>query len=223
MPVLPLQGTAAVLFQIDKCLRAFFHTGHLRRRAKPLDAQPQTAGAGAEVQHPGGFHPCQGAGGGFRHHLGIRPGAQHPGTYCQIKVQKAPDAAQILQRLPLFPTETQRFQRLRLTCRQRLVGQPHIPPGGKPEQLPGIVICIRTAGGGKAGLHLFHRRPGQHPFLYHLPSSGFSGSTGVTAAIATSIMLSSGSNTVRCCTQMPGWRMMRVARLSDRPHHFSSS
>ena len=103
------------------------------------------------------------------------------------------------------------------------VGKVVGPPGRQPEQLPRVKIRVRAACGGQPLLHLPHRCAGEHCFAYHLPSSGFSGSTGVMAAMATSIMLSSGSKTVRCCTQMPGCRIMRVAMLSDRPHHLSSS
>ena len=115
------------------------------------------------------------------------------------------------------------LQRRRLLCGQRTVGKAHVPPGRQPEQLPRVKIRVRAACGGQTLLHLPHRCAGEHCFAYHLPSSGFSGSTGVMAAMATSIILSSGSKTVRCCTQMPGCRMMRVAMLSDRPHHLSSS
>ena len=106
---------------------------------------------------------------------------------------------------------------------QRSRSQPGVCAHRQPEEFGGIKIGIGAACLGEPGLHLPQRRAGQDAFVHHLPSSGSSGSTGVTAAMATSIMLSSGSNTVRCCTQIPGCRMMRVARLSDRPHHFSSS
>ena len=80
----------------------------------------------------------------------------------------------------------------------------HPRPGHQPEKFCGVVIRIRASGRRQTGFQLPHRVPRGHACRYHLPSSGFSGSTGVTAAMATSIMLSSGSNTVRCCTQMPG-------------------
>ena len=97
------------------------------------------------------------------------------------------------------------------------------PACGQPEQLPGVEVRVGTACRRQTLFHFPDGGPGQHPFAHHVPSSGFSGKTGVTAAMATSIMLSSGSKTVSRCTQRPGWRMMRVARLSERPHHFSSS
>ena len=86
LSALPGQSAAGVLFQIDKGRRAFFHAGHLRGGTKALDPQPQTACPGAEVQHPGRFDARKGLGGGLRHHLGICPGAEHPGAYRQLKV-----------------------------------------------------------------------------------------------------------------------------------------
>ena len=202
---------------------AFFHAGHLRRRAEALDAQPQTAGPRAEIQHPGRGNARQDIGSRFRHHLGVCPGAEHAGANGKVKIQKTPDPAQVLQRFPLLTARAEVFQLFRFLRGQHPVGKAGIPPGRRTEQLPCIVIRIRTACGGKPRFHGPHRFPRRQTCTYHLPSSGSSGSTGVTAAMATSIMLSSGSNTVRCCTQMPGCRMMRVAMLSDRPHHLSSS
>ena len=80
------QGAAGVLFQIGKGRRAFFHAGHLRGGAEALDPQPQTACPGAEVQHPGRCDARKGLGGGLCHHLGVCPGAEHPGTHRQLKV-----------------------------------------------------------------------------------------------------------------------------------------
>ena len=223
LPALPFQGAAAVLFQINKSFRAFFHAGHLRRRAEALDAQPQTAGPRAEIQHPGRCNARQGIGSRFRYHLSVCPGAEHTGANGKVKIQKAPDPAQVLQRFPLLTARAEGFQLFRFLRGQHPVGKAGIPPGCHAEQLPCIVIGIRTPCSGKPGFHGPHRFARGQTSNYHLPSSGSSGSTGVTAAMATSIMLSSGSNTVRCCTQMPGWRMMRVAMLSERPHHLSSS
>ena len=151
-------------------------------------------------------------------------GADNPtGANGKVKIQKAPDPAQVLQRFPLLTARAEGFQLFRFLRGQHPVGKAGIPPGCHAEQLPCIVIGIRTPCSGKPGFHGPHRFARGQTSNYHLPSSGSSGSTGVTAAMATSIMLSSGSNTVRCCTQMPGWRMIRVAMLSDRPHHLSSS
>lgn len=58
---------------------------------------------------------------------------------------------------------------------------------------------------------------------YHWPSSGFLGSTGVTAAMATSIMSSSGSKVVRCCSQSPGTETARASSELERPAHFKIS
>ena len=80
------QGAAGILFQIDKGLRAFFHAGHLRGGAKALDPQPQTACPGAQIQHPGRCDARKGLGGGLCHHLGVCPGAEHPGAYRQLKI-----------------------------------------------------------------------------------------------------------------------------------------
>ena len=212
-----------VLLQIAVCRRALLQTGNLCRRAEALHAQPQTACAGAEVEHPGCLHPSQHSGGGFGYHLSIGPGAEHAGADSQLKVKEGPAAAKVLQRLPGRTAGRQGFQPLCLLCTQRSIGKAGIPARCQPEELGRVKICVGAACGAQACLHLPDCCPGQHPCGYHLPSSGSSGRTGVTAAMATSIMLSSGSNTVRCCTQMPGCRMMRVAMLSDRPHHLSSS
>ena len=47
------QGQTGIFLEIDVGLRALFHADDLCRRAEPLDAKAQTAGTGAEVQHPG--------------------------------------------------------------------------------------------------------------------------------------------------------------------------
>ena len=78
-------------------------------------------------------------------------------------------------------------------------------------------------GGRKAGFYLGQGLPGALPGGHHRPSSGVSGRTGVTARMATSIMLSSGSKTVSRCTHSPGCRTMWLSRLSDRPHHLRAS
>ena len=80
------QSSARILFQVAEGFRAFFHAGDLRVRAEALDPQPQTACPGAEVQHPGRCDARKGLGGGLRHHLGVCPGAEHPGAYRQFKV-----------------------------------------------------------------------------------------------------------------------------------------
>ena len=201
---LMMQGIFCVLFEVAERFRAFFKAHHLGVRTKAFHAQTQTAGAGAEVQHLRIFDPGQHSGGGFGHHLGISARAKHARPDRQLKVQKRPAAAEILQRLPVRTPGGQFFQPLRFLGRERPVGQPDILPRHQTEQLLRVEIGIRTACFGQAAFHFLQRFPRQHPFAYHLPSSGFSGRTGVTAAIATSIMLSSGSKTVRCCTQMPG-------------------
>ena len=216
-------GQAGIPGQIRKRRRAFFQARHLCRRAEPLDAQAQTAGPGAEIQHLRVLDAPQQFGGGLGHHFGIGTGAEHTGPHRQLKVEERPAAAEVLQRLTVGTAGGQGFQLRRLCGGQRSRGQPGVCAHRQPEEFSRVKIGIGAARLGEPGLHLPQRRAGQDAFVHHLPSSGSSGSTGVTAAMATSIMLSSGSNTVRCCTQMPGCRMMRVARLSDRPHHFSSS
>ena len=114
LSALSAQRAAGVLFQIGKCRRAFFHAGHLRGGAEALDPQPQTACAGAEIQHPGRGDARKGLGGGLRHHLGVCPGAEHPGAHRQLKVQKAPAAGEVLQRLPRGAADAEGFQRGRL-------------------------------------------------------------------------------------------------------------
>ena len=198
------QGSVHILFQIAEGFRAFFHAGDLRVRAEALDPQPQTAGAGTQIQHTGRFYARKGLRGGLGHHLGVGAGAEHPRPHDQFKVQKAPVTAQVLQRLPRLPAQAEGLQPGSLRFGQGRVRQPDIPPGHQPEKFCGVVIRIRASGRRQTGFQLPHRVPRGHTCRYHLPSSGFSGSTGVTAAMATSIMLSSGSNTVRCCTQMPG-------------------
>ena len=105
LPALPFQGAAAVLFQINKSFRAFFHAGGLCVRTEALDPQPQTAGAGTQIQHTGRFYARKGLRGGLGHHLGVRTGAEHPRPHDQFKVQKAPATAQVLQRLPRLPAQ----------------------------------------------------------------------------------------------------------------------
>ena len=220
---LPLQGQTGVLFEVGIGLRAFFHAGNDRCRAEPLDAEAQTAGSSAKIQYTRRFHACQHPGSSFGHHLGVGAGAEHPRPYSQLKVEEGPAAAEVLQRLPSCAAEGQRLQSGRFVGVQRAVCEPGVPACGQPEQLPGVEVRVGTACRRQTLFHFPDGGPGQHPFAHHVPSSGFSGKTGVTAAMATSIMLSSGSKTVSRCTQRPGWRMMRVARLSERPHHFSSS
>ena len=169
---------------------------------------------GDRLQQPG----CR-----FGHHLGVRPRAEHTGADGQFKVEERPAPAEVLQRLAVCPPGRQLFQPGGLFRRQRGKGQPDVHAEDQPQQLCRVEIGVGAARSGQPLFHLPQCVAGQGAFRYHLPSSGFSGRTGVTAAMATSIMLSSGSKTVRCCTQMPGWRMIRVAMLSDRPHHFSSS
>ena len=218
-----VQGVFRVLLQIPERFGAFFKAGHHGIRAEPLDAQPQTACACTEVEHLRLLHPRQQPGSSLGHHLRIRPGAEHPRPDSQLEIEERPAAAKILQRFAVGAAHGQRFQPIGLRRGQGLVCQAEIRPRDQPEQLPGVKIRIRAACRRQPCFDLPHGLLRAHPRAYHLPSSGSSGRTGVTAAMATSIIRSSGSKTVRCCTQMPGCRMIRVARLSDRPHHLSSS
>ena len=220
---LPRQGAAGVLPEIPQGFGAFFQAGDGGIRAQGFDPQPQAAGAGAEVQHPGVLHPFQLFHCRLGHHFGVGPGAQHPRPHRQLKVQKRPPAADILQRFTARPPDGHLFQSGRFFRAEGLAGQAGIPPCCQPEQLPGIKIGVGAAGLFQPGLDLGQGLPGGQAGGYHLPSSGFSGSTGLTAAMATSIMLSSGSNTVSRWTHRPGWRTKWLMTLSERPHHFSSS
>lgn len=93
-----------------------------------------------------------------------------------------------------------------------------------------ILVSIGAACGLQSILHHAHSlaRQNARQLLwgkrrYHWPSSGFLGSTGVTAAMATSIMSSSGSKVVRCCSQSPGTETARASSELERPAHFKIS
>ena len=75
--------------------------------------------------------------------------------------------------------------------------KPGVPARHKAVQLTGVKVRVRAA---RLPQRLF-------PAAYHRPSSAFSGSTGVTAAMATSIMESSGSKVVSRCSHSPGVAM----------------
>ena len=219
----PRQGAAGVQPEIRQGLRAFFQADDPGVGPQGFHPQAQAAGAGAEVQHPGVFHPVQQPDGRLGHHLGVGAGAEDPRPHRQLKGQKGPPPADVLQRLPAGPAGRQLFQAGGFLRRQRPVRQPGVPAGRQPEQLPGVKAGVRAAGGFQAGFHLGQGLPGGQAGGHHRPSSGRSGSTGLTASMATSIMLSSGSKTVSRWTHRPGCRTMRLNRLSDRPHHLSTS
>ena len=182
----------------------------MRAGAQALDAQPHAAAAGAEVQHRRAAFARQPLRALLHQQFGVRPGAEHAGAHRQLKVQEGPAAQNVLQGLPggaaggefLQPGQGGLVQRrvlpapalpcLRLDQRRRVEGgvlhaRGLQPPAGLVKSLP---------------------RP------HHLASSGWSGRTGVTAAMATSIMESSGSKVVSRWSHRPGALMMRVKRLS---------
>lgn len=144
--------------------------------------------------------------------FGFRPGNQHPRPHLQIKIQKAPAAQQVLQGVAFRPALGQLGQLLLLLRVQGI----HRPAP--------LASChkFHQAGGIKGGmLHtsLLQKctnlvqclaRNGRN---HHKLSSGRWGSTGVMAAMATSIMESSGSKVVSRWSHNPGALMMRVHRL----------
>ena len=174
--------------------------------------QRNGSGAAAQVRHSSARPSfTRRFNGRLGHGLGVGPGDQHARPHLQRQVQKVPFAAQILQREPRTPFFTQCVQLLLFKSRQRrAAGQPCVPPGGKHVKLRGLERRVRDA----CGLQpVPHRSQGR----YHFPSSGFSGRTGSTAAMAHSIMPSSGSLVVMRCSQSPGADTARVSGLSYRP------
>ena len=188
------QSPGSVPAQIGKGIRAFFQAGDPGGGNQPLQPKANTAAAGAQIQNLRFRFACQQLGAGLAQKLGVRPGNQHPGTHLQLKVQEGPPARQILQRIPLRPLFHQLFQPIFLRLGQLAV---HPAPVSACHQL-------HQAGGIEGGiLHTGLFQPGPCPCMgspgraaYHSPSSGRLGSTGFTAAMATSIMESSGSKVV---------------------------
>ena len=155
---------------------------------------PQLVGQGLVGFGP---QPAGAVGSGQTQHLGVGTGNQHPGAHLQLHVQKGPAPRQVLQRPALAPLLAQLRQLGGLGIVQR-TGQSGVGPiQSQPHQLHRLK---RQVGGVDARLsqRLFHQlhtaaagQPGK--IHHHRLSSQFSGSTGFTAAMATSIMLSSGS------------------------------
>ena len=218
--------------QVLQRLRAFFHAGHAGTGHKMADANAQAASSGAQVQHPGlrFSHLLQQLNGSFAHHLAVCAGAEHTGADFEGQPQKVPLPCQVLQRHPLHALSRQFRQALSLRPGKRVKQQARIFSSGNAQQFAGVVISIGAACGLQSILHHAHSlaRQNARQLLwgkrrYHWPSSGFLGSTGVTAAMATSIMSSSGSKVVRCCSQSPGTETARASSELERPAHFKIS
>ena len=88
-----------------------------------------------------------------------------------------------------------------------------VPARHKTVEFPGVKVRVGTA--------CLPQRV--FPAAYHRPSSAFSGSTGVTAAMATSIMESSGSKVVSRCSHSPGVAMALASAPWERPDHLRIS
>ncbi len=211
------QSSARILFQIAEGFRAFFHAGDLRVRAEALDPQPQTAGAGTQIQHTGRFYARKGLCSGLGHHLGIRTGAEYARPHDQFKVQKAPVTAQVLQRLPRLPAQAEGLQPGSLRFGQWRVRQPDIPPGHQPEKFCGVVIRIQASGRRQTGFQLPHRVPRVIPVTICLPP-GFRQHRGHgrNGHLDHAVIRLKHREVLH---PDAGLTMMRVARLSDRPHH----
>ena len=178
-------------------LRAFFHTGHQRSGAVARNAKPQAACPCTEVIHHRPFPALQKREGALADDLTVSPGAQHTRPDLERKVHKVPLAQNVLQRLAGSAAFGKRAQAGCLG-RAGAVIQTGVAAGRKAVQLGRVKAGIRHTGGRQHGAELLKCS------VHQRASSCFSGRTGVTAAIATSIIESSGSKVVSRCIQSPG-------------------
>ena len=147
-------------------------------------------------------------------------GISTPFAHREFNPVKGPSPREILQRIPRTAPLGQRIEALLLLFAHRALRILFEMPlsGGHPQQgirLPRRVLDVglpqRIADGEIGLLH------------YHRSSSPSLGRTALTEAIATSIILSSGSAVVSRCSQSPGAEMIRVSRLSCRPANLMTS
>ena len=143
---------------------------------------------------------------------------QHALAHGQRHVEKRPLAQNVLQRPARRPLPHIRKIRFRFLFLRLLfaVQQQRLPVEAETAREQ----CHRVKGGAvHAGLRQFPaaasvKRFERHGFTPPTMSSPFSGMTSFMAAMATSIIESSGSFVVRRCIHSPGAATMRVARLS---------
>ncbi len=158
--------------------------------------------------------------------LGVRPGDEHPLPHPEGVAVKRPAAQQVLQRFPLgaagkegpHPPDRGRGQLVTQVQGQLAPGKARpvaeelgrVELGGLHPPLPQQGLPLPPEGADRAG-------------LYHRSSSPFWGMTASMAATATSIIESSGSLTVRRCSQRPGAERTLVRRLSCPPAYLMIS
>ena len=194
--------------------------GHLGILHPAGNGQTNTATAAAQIQYPGVLIQEQAlADGQLGHSHGIIPGDQHIRRDHQVQAVEFPFSQDIGKRLS--------------------IQQPVQPLLYFPEDFcRGIQIPVQQQGGnvfsGDMGHQLLCHHVGNLCFLagkqcpagiqkqitislYQRSAPSSSGSTASTAAMATSIMESSGSLVVKFCSHMPGADRARVKPLSWRP------
>ena len=188
------QSPGSVPSQIGKGIRAFFQAGDPGGGNQPLQPKANTAAAGAQIQNLRFLFARQQLGAGLAQKLGVRPGISTPGPTSSSKSRKG--------HRPARYCSGYRCARFSTSCSSRFFcafGQLAVHPAP-------VSAChqLHQAGCIEGGiLHTGLFQPGPRPGMgspgraaYHSPSSGRLGSTGFTAAMATSIMESSGSKVV---------------------------
>ena len=101
--------------------------------------------------------------------------------------------------------------------------------GGESYELPVLSasyprdVTVTAAAGASASFSISITTPGRPAeYTYQWYRNGAAVS-GVTAAIATSIIESSGSKVVNLCIHSPGWDTIRDSTPWERPAHFRIS
>ena len=158
------------------------------------------------------------------HHFRVLPGGENAFPHGQLHVHKGPASQNVLQGPVCCPLcgHFQKTAGFLLPCFPVSVEQQPLPvqPPHRLCQTGGVKFRAVTSG--------FFQPAGFLPVQLSdghrtIRSSPFSGMTFSMAAMATSIMPSSGSLVVMRCTHRPGAAMIRVSRLSFFPQRRISS
>ena len=199
----------------------FFHGGHVRTRHAARDGRRDGPAARAQVEHDGLTRRGSGEAGGFeRRDLRVGARDEHALADAQREVEKIPLAEDVLERAASRPVGAHGAEGFLLFLRELEIGQ-----------------CARVASGHRAAQALRVERGVLHARFaqlrargavrvaqrHHAASSRFSGRTGRIAATAHSIIESSGSFVVMCCSHSPGAETACVTGLSYRPQNLMIS
>ena len=217
------QAFGVAVRHVDRC-RGHIDRDRLRGGYFVQQRQRDAARAAAQVEHTRALHRAHPLDGQLAQALGVAARDEHVGRDAQRDAVEVPLAQHVGQRFTRQAASNQRLGLLALGRGHRTRAQRGQQTAIQPQRTRGQLTRFQIRHRNLFGSGFVQLVPNvreQCFYVFHLShfhaslSSG--GMTFSMDAIATSIMLSSGSNTVSFCIWIPGQRMARLMTPSCRP------